>query len=478
VSSTTRERRTRGGAGTAAAAICAASTTDLASLFRVILNQVQDSGGGVETAALTAPVQGAVSNHARVEHWYGAHADGPPWSALIGDALDQLQQRKLIERDDGGPWRTGPKFTTGKKLAIIQARKGRHGAVGLTLYSAAEREARGLAEKQRMEITSLAGSLREDSPGLRPLAPEHVDTLERSMRDYGYRAEFPILVDQHDRILDGRHRMAAARRAGIPEPLPKRKVTVASDEEAVGFAILVNLQRGWTKAERGRIDSDLRAAGLTVENFGRQLGASAKRELIAAALLEQAALDKPLAHRAIAKRLNVHPELVNRACQELMTQCVISECGHRFTEDGKQAPGPKPKTVKAAEGSRKADSPELLDRHEQIDEQVSLLREQGLTQKEIAATTGETFNVVQDAYQRLEGEQRGMRKASPPTPVEVPSGEEPVPGEIYGGPYRPSEVSRDEALQQILTVLLSVSPEDRAWLLMQIPAQVDPLLSG
>ena len=71
---------------------------------------------------------------------------------------------------------------------------------------------------------------------------------------------------------------------------------VASDEEAVGFAILVNLQRGWTKAERSRIDADLQAAGLTLENFGSQLGAAARRERIRIELLEQAALEKPLSH--------------------------------------------------------------------------------------------------------------------------------------------------------------------------------------
>ena len=47
------------------------------------------------------------------------------------------------------------------------------------------------------------------------------------------------------------------------------------------FAVLVNLQRGWTKTERSRIDAALQAAGLTVENVGQQLGTAAKRELVA-----------------------------------------------------------------------------------------------------------------------------------------------------------------------------------------------------
>jgi ParB-like chromosome segregation protein Spo0J len=196
-----------------------------------------------------------------------------------------------------------------------------------------------------MEITSLAASLREDGPGLRPLDAEHVAVLEQSMRDYGYRPEFPVLVDRHGRILDGRHRIAAARRAGIAEPLPQREVTVTSDAEAVGLAILMNLQRGWTKAERNRIDSDLRAAGLTVENFGRQLGTSAKREVIRAALLEF----PTLTHRAIAKRLELDHKQADRVCAELVDNGTLSHCEHRLTEEGKQAPGQKPKAPTAAE---------------------------------------------------------------------------------------------------------------------------------
>ena len=161
-----------------------------------------------------------------------------------------------------------------------------------------------------MEVTSLAASLRESGPGLRPLTAEHVEALAQSMRDFGYRPEFPILVDQHERILDGRHRQAAARKAGVAEPIPTRKVTVSSDEEAVGLAILVNIQRGWTQAERTRIDRTLQAAGLTMEGFGRVLGTAAKRELVKTALLEH----PEMSHRKIAERLGVSHQFVDSVC--------------------------------------------------------------------------------------------------------------------------------------------------------------------
>jgi DNA-binding Lrp family transcriptional regulator len=326
---------------------------DLASLFRVILNQVQDSPDGASELSLAGPVKSALSNHARVEHWYGANGDDP-WPALIGDALAQLESRKLVS-DAGDGWRTGSAFVTGKRRIVIPARKGKHGSVGVILYPAAERAALGETEKRRMEITSLAASLREDGPGLRPLASEHVDALAQSMRDYGYRPEFPVLVDQYDRIIDGRHRIAAAPKAGITD-VPLKRITVASDEEAVGLAILVNIERGWTRAERSRIDRDLQAAGLCVENFGRQLGTAAKRELITIALQE----NPRLSHNAVARRLSVSPQTVIERCRDLVANSQIENCGHHLTEDGKQAPGPRPETrIRDAEIIRERDVEDL-----------------------------------------------------------------------------------------------------------------------
>ena len=302
---------------------------DLASLFRVILNQVQDSSGSVDFDEFIEPVQTAVSNHARVEHWYSQFATTHgPWEALIADALDQLQSRDLLVWGGDG-WVLGPAFATGKRLVVVPARSRKNPSIGVILYPATERAARGEAEKRRMEVTSLASSLRESGPGLRPLTAEHVETLAQSMRDFGYRPEFPILVDQYERILDGRHRQAAARKAGISGPIPTRKITVSSDEEAVGLAILVNIQRGWTQAERTRIDRTLQAAGLTMEGFGRALGTATKRELVKAALLE----NPDLSHKKIADRLGVSPNFVGSVCAEVCT-VQTSECRHGLTGQG------------------------------------------------------------------------------------------------------------------------------------------------
>jgi len=378
---------------------------DLAALFRVILNQIQDAPEGAKRDHLTESARIEVSNHARIEYIYGSNG-ADPWVALIEDALAQLESTGFAERGEDGRWRPTPKLVTDKRLVVIPRRVGKHSSVGVVLYSPKDRERRGVAEQQRMEVTSLAARMREDGPGLRPVAGDkegrsHLDALEQSMRDFGWRPEFPVIVDQHGRILDGRHRREAAKRAGVSEPPPKR-IRVASDEEAVGFAILVNLQRGWTPAERNRINHDLKAAGLTVENFGRQLGTAAKRELIKTALLE----NPKLSHNAIAKRLGISYPTVDKACADLIVNFTINECSHRLTEDGKQAPGPKPNKRNTL-----TPTPEQVEQDRAFDERVIQLHDSGLGVKAIAEELGVAKTKVQTAYER-EGVRRSEREAA------------------------------------------------------------------
>jgi len=375
---------------------------DLAALFRVILDQIQD-GDGVSAGSLAGPVRDALTNHARIEHLYRKNGEDS-WPALMDDALRQLEVQGLAACGKDGTWRTAAKFGTGRRLTVIPARKGKHGSVGLTLYPAGERAARGEAEKQRMEITSLAASLREDGPGLRPVNPAHVDALAQKMRDFGYRPEFPVLVDQHGRILDGRHRVEAARKAGVSIPQP-RVIRFSSDEDAFIFATLVNEQRGWTKAERGHINSILQAAGLSMENLGQRLG---KREAIRIALLE----NPQLSHNAIAKRLGVSPQTIMAHCRELMANSQIENCGHTLTEDGKQAPGPKPKAPRAA--PRKS-TPALQ-------EEVAGLVAQGkpVPRSPLAAKHGVGESTVQDEHIRAKARAEALAQA--PQQPEVPPG--------------------------------------------------------
>jgi len=120
-----------------------------------------------------------------------------------------------------------------------------------------------------------------------------------------------------------------------------------------------NLIRGLTARQRARLAA---AAAVTAdslppgnaettppENTGDDWGQIIRdRDLgvgdaVKAALLEQAGLEKPLTHRAIARRLGVSHVTVSTYCAELMDSGFhYAECPHRFTESGREAPGRKP----------------------------------------------------------------------------------------------------------------------------------------
>ncbi len=76
------------------------------------------------TSVLAKTAQAAVSNHARVEYWYGQFSNAP-WDALLADALGQLEERGFVKAVDGG-WVTDQKFATGKRLVVVPPRPGKN----------------------------------------------------------------------------------------------------------------------------------------------------------------------------------------------------------------------------------------------------------------------------------------------------------------------------------------------------------------
>ena len=99
--------------------------------------------------------------------------------------------------------------------------------------------------------------------------------------------------------------------------------------------------------------SPVEAKTTTPENAGddrsqpaRNRGVRVSREDIQAALLEQVSLEKPLTHKAIARKLGIpagSDRLVGEECQSLAHMRMhYVECPHRFTESGRMAPGRKP----------------------------------------------------------------------------------------------------------------------------------------
>ena len=90
-----------------------------------------------------------------------------------------------------------------------------------------------------------------------------------------------------------------------------------------------------TSPENARDDRSQIAAGR---------GLRVSRKDIQAALREQAAREKPLSHNAIARRLGIQQgnRAVDRACADLVANSSLTNCPHRFTESGGEAPGRKP----------------------------------------------------------------------------------------------------------------------------------------
>jgi hypothetical protein len=61
--------------------------------------------------------------------------------------------------------------------------------------------------------------------------------------------------------------------------------------------------------------------------------------------------------------------------------------------------------------------PDILEQHARFDRTVRVLRGQGLSQRDITEAMGTTFGRVQDSYQRLEGEDRGLATLHSGCPV-------------------------------------------------------------
>ena len=341
----------------------------LPDLFAAMLNELLDSAP-VSSERMTEIVSAVLSfktEQVRVT-W-------PTWEALTADVLAQIESRDLA-RHENGSWVAGDRLVTGQRLEVIPARphKGSK-SDGVTVWTREERKTRSSAAHRAGEATELAATLRPENRGLRPVDEDHVREIRNSVPEVGQL--YPILVDQDGRVLDGKHRYAA-------DPSWRTQaVKVDSDEMALAIALWANKGTPLPAKVAAKIESLI---------LGAKTAQEKQRERVKAALLEQAALGKPLTHRAIAKRLDVSHTTIDNYCVELMaTGCHYTECPHRFTEDGKEAPGPKPKPPSPAE--------------EQVEE--LLLENPQQSDKSILATVGLSDNhhrIVERTRDRLEDE--------------------------------------------------------------------------
>jgi predicted ArsR family transcriptional regulator len=386
-------------------------------VFDTILEQLYDHGA-TDTITLARLAEEKTKKRERLTQIYTKvwKLDGDPWLLFTLDILEQMQDGGFIARIDDS-WKIGENFRLTERLIILPARKGKSQAIGARIFEPKIRELYNQVTMQRLELASLAADLNPDGPGMRKVDPKKVEELAQSMRDYGYMPQFPILVDQHDRILTGRHRLAAAKLVGVEAV--RRVVEVSDDSEAVAIAYVANACHGWSKAERDAIERRLRACGginatqperrrtliraLLVENptrsnaeIARQIGCSdttvgtVRKELEAASQIGRvdvitgadnkmypvggrkadpestrakvleavtAAGDAGLTlHEAQAKLPDVHAQTIGSALNTLAKQGVISNSGEKRREPGR---GGRPPTVYVAKPH--APEPEKFD---------------------------------------------------------------------------------------------------------------------
>jgi ParB-like chromosome segregation protein Spo0J len=145
---------------------------------------------------------------------------------------------------------------------------------------------------------------------LPPLSPDEYQTLEQSILTHGILV--PIVVDEHDVVIDGHHRQKIAKHHNLP--CPREVKPSFTDAEKRTMALSLNIDR-------------------------RHLTREQRRALVA----ESVKADPQLSDREHARRTGVSDKTAGAVRHELETNAEIPHSPERTTADGKPAPGPKPK---------------------------------------------------------------------------------------------------------------------------------------
>jgi hypothetical protein len=243
-------------------------------LFAAILNELLDKGAA-STGHLTQITSSVLDFKTRqvMSTW-------DTWDGFTADVLAQMEAKGVILHDNG-MWSGGPALEPGVHIEIIPARsyQGRkYPPDGVTVWEKAERERRSRAEHLEREATSLVGRFR-------PATPEHVAEIRQSEAQVGQL--YPVLVDQHGRILDGGHRKAAN------PNWREHRITVESEEMALAISLWANSGKplppkvqarvteligdlaGTSRIKRDRAEAALRAdPSRSNRDIARQVGCS------------------------------------------------------------------------------------------------------------------------------------------------------------------------------------------------------------
>ena len=75
-----------------------------------------------------------------------------------------------------------------------------------------------------------------------PLSRDEFDALKQDIRDHGVKVS--LVYDQHDQLVDGRHRRKVCDELGVPEEkVPKDHRRFANDEERLEYVLAANVKR-------------------------------------------------------------------------------------------------------------------------------------------------------------------------------------------------------------------------------------------
>ena len=238
----------------------------LPDLFSALLNEVLDSAP-VTTRRMTQIASSVLSFKEQA-----VFATWPSWEALTADVLSQMESRRIISREDVG-WTPGPNLATGRRVEIIPARPGKGSKPdGVTVWTRAEREQRSSAHHAIRTFGELDAEIARR--GSRRVTTARKELILESIRQLGdLRDYFPVLLDQQDNVVDGRHRRE------IDPEWPASRIRVPA-EQRVAAAAAANRTNAWSERDwKTLLDK-------VTETTGRKT--EAVRTLIRLALLEDA----------------------------------------------------------------------------------------------------------------------------------------------------------------------------------------------
>lgn len=217
----------------------------LPPLFQVIVERAVDDGA-VSVAELPARLKATTPKDERVRTLYGAAG----YRGLAEDLCAQLVEVGVLTATEGGAFEPGPRLVLGRRLTVVPARRGKSSAQAIVVHDAKTRAVR--ATEDTAELRSMYRQLRsggqfevtvvgEKQPRqvsahwIARLVPRMTEAefleLAADIRVHGVR--MPVLL-LDGRILDGRHRAAAAAALRVPVPVHEFFGTEGQARDTVG----------------------------------------------------------------------------------------------------------------------------------------------------------------------------------------------------------------------------------------------------